>query len=447
VGAAAVVPACTPANAATEDLGAAGADPIPLTLAQAEAEALRNQPALMQARGQVEAAEGRVEQSRAGYLPQVSGTGSYERTTANFAPRPGITPQGTGGMSGTATQPPITWDPKFNFYQLSATGTQLIYDFGATSGRWRSAEAGRDAAVENRRNAELQALLGVRRAYFLARAQHDLVDVADETVRNQEKHVEQTRAFVAAGIQPDINLATVLTALANAKLQLVTAQNNYAVSQAQLAQAMGVSVRATYALADAELPAVPGEDGPAAPLTDQAIKYRPDLANLRQQRRSQGLLVDALRGGYGPSFGGIVNVTDVGSSVYHTVPNWYFGLTLSWSIFSGGLTRGQVREARGTLESLTGQEAATRLQVEVDVEQGRLAVQAAKATIAAAAEAVVNAKNQLTLAEGRYTHGLGSAVELSDAQVAYTSAEAQEVQARFNLASARAQLLGALGAR
>ncbi len=66
--------------------------------------------------------------------------------------------------------------------------------------------------------------------------------VAEETVRNQEKHVEQTRAFVRTGIQPDINLATVLTALANAKVQLVTARNNYAVAEAQLSQAMGVSV-------------------------------------------------------------------------------------------------------------------------------------------------------------------------------------------------------------
>ena len=69
------------------------------------------------------------------------------------------------------------------------------------------------------------------------------------------------------------------------------------------------------------------------------------------------------------------------------------------------------------------------------------------ATIGAAGEALTNARDQLTLAEGRYAHGLGSAVELGDAQVAYTTAEAQVVQARFGLASARAQLIAALGER
>jgi len=228
-----------------------------LTLGEAEATALRNQPSLTQARGLLEAAEGRVEESRAGYLPQVTLNGTYERTTGNFAPRPGLLPSSTGGTGGTtgtggstgssgAAPASVSWNPQFNYYILGATATQLIYDFGQTSGRWRSSAASRDAAFDNTRTAEVQTLLNVRRAYFLVRAQHDLVAVADEAVRNQEKHVEQTRAFVKTGIQPDINLATVLTALANAKVQLVTAQNNFEVAEAQrleLCQASATGVR------------------------------------------------------------------------------------------------------------------------------------------------------------------------------------------------------------
>lgn len=433
-----------------------------LTLEQAETTALANQPTLTQAHGLLEAAEGRVEESRAGYLPQVTLNGTYERTTGNFAPRPGALPTcvPTGGMAGTggttattctsttsSTTAPVSWDPKYNYFLFGATATQLIYDFGLTSGRWRSAGANRDAAADNTRTAEVQTLFNVRRAYFQVRAQHDLVAVAEESVRNQEKHVEQTQAFVRTGIQPDINLATVRTALANAKVQLVMAQNNFEVSEAQLAQAMGVPVEGRFAITDEEMPPVPGEDGPSGPLAERALHARPEVANLADQRRAQELTVGAVRGAYGPSLGAIANVSDNGTAIDGLVPNWYAGLTLSWSILQGGLTRGQLREAKGTLENLAGQEAALRLQVEVDVEQGRLAVQAAKATIGAAAEAVVNAHDQLTLAEGRYAHGLGSAVELSDAQVAYTTAESQRVQAEFNLAAARAQLMGALGIR
>jgi outer membrane protein len=440
------------ARAAEDDAGPSAGQPAQLSLHEAEQTALRNQPTVRQAHGLYEAAEGKVEEARAGYLPQVTVTGTWERTTGNYTTRPGALPTnlttGMGGGSGTmvmAAPTPVSWDPKYNFFQLNAGASQLIWDFGQTSNKWASAGASRDAAIDNTRTAALQTLINVRRAYFTARADRDLVAVADETMRNQQKHVEQTQAFVRTGIQPDINLATVQTALANAKVQLVTAQNNLAVAEAQLAQAMGVSVGARYALSDQELPAVPGEDGPTAPLVERAEKNRPELANLVNQRRAQELTVSSFKGAYGPALSAIGNISETGTQFYSLAPNWYVGLGLTWNLLQGGLTRGQIREAKGTLENLSGQEQALRLQVQVDVEQGRLGVQAAKASIGAADEALVNARSQLTLAEKRYEHGLGSAVELGDAQVAYTSAEAQVVQAKFNLAAARAQLLAALG--
>ncbi len=70
---------------------------------------------------------------------------------------------------------------------------------------------------------------------------------------------------------------------------------------------------------------------------------------------------------------------------------------------------------------------------------------AAEATIPAADDGAASAREQLRLAEQRYATGVGSIIELDDAEVAYTSAAAQAVQARYLLASARAQLLAALG--
>ncbi|MGB8931416.1 MAG: TolC family protein, partial [Anaeromyxobacteraceae bacterium] len=60
-------------------------------------------------------------------------------------------------------------------------------------------------------------------------------------------------------------------------------------------------------------------------------------------------------------------------------------------------------------------------------------------------EAVEAARDRLRLAEARYANGAGSALELSDAQLAQTNAEAQLVQAEYKLGQARATLLRALG--
>jgi outer membrane protein len=123
------------------------------------------------------------------------------------------------------------------------------------------------------------------------------------------------------------------------------------------------------------------------------------------------------------------------------------GALLTWPIFQGGLTQGQVAEARANLHSINAQEDTFRLQVRIDVEQAALAVRAARATLTAALLAQENAKKQLQLAEARYAAGMGSVIELSDAQVTRTTAAAQEVSARFSLASSRAALVGALGRR
>ena len=419
------------------------AEPAPrtLSLSQAEETALRHQPTLRQAHGQTEAAEGRVEEARAGYLPQATATAGYQRTTGNFVSRPGGT---SNGISSTSS----SWsNTSYNYFNLGVTASQLIYDFGQTDGRWRAAAANRDAAQIGELTAEQQALFAVRRAYFLARADRDLINVAEETLRNQEKHLVQIQAFVQAGIRPDIDLAQARTAVANARLQLVTAVNNNAVALAQLNQAMGVRERASYELADSALPIVAGEDGPLDDLVDGALATRPEVATLQRQRRAAELTVAALRGGYGPSLGASAGVTDTGPAVDRLVPNWFLGLTLNWPFLQGGLTTGQIREASGTLLTLVAQEEALRLAVGVDVEQGQLGVRAAKSSIAAAQEALLSARDQLRLAEARYANGLGSVIELGDAQVAESSAAAQDVEARFNLSAARAQLMTALGVR
>jgi outer membrane protein len=126
-------------------------------------------------------------------------------------------------------------------------------------------------------------------------------------------------------------------------------------------------------------------------------------------------------------------------------PSWAIGAQLLWPIFQGGITKGVVHTAEANLSYADAALEAERLQVRFDVLQAVLTLRATKVAIDASREALVNAREQLRLAEGRYQSGVGSIIELGDAQIAATNAAAQVVQADFNLATARAQLLTALG--
>lgn len=406
-----------------------------LTLAEAERSAIARQPQILQAQAFTQVAVARSGEARSGLLPQLTGTASYARETANVTARPGLTTSG-----GTSS----SWRT-VNFWSFGATLSQLVYDFGQTSGRWRAALASADAQRSSERATLNQVLLGVRTAFFNARAGKDLVGVARDNLANQDLHLRQTEGFVRAGTRPPIDLAQARTDRANAEVQLINAQNAYETEKAQLNQAMGVEGPTDYDVADDVLPPVEGEEQGIDPLLAQALKQRPDFASLAQQARAQELTLGAVRGGYFPALGVSTGITDYGQSLSSTVWNWNATATLTWNIFQGGLTRALSQEAQANLDAAQAQIAALQQQIRVDVEQARLAVRAARQSLAAAGEALVNARERLRLAEGRYRTGAGSAIELGDAQVALTTAAAQRVQAEYNLSISRAQLLRALG--
>ena len=407
-----------------------------LTLADFERAAER-QPEMLIAYAAVDVARGQAEQSRAPLLPQVTGTAEYTRETGNFAPSPLSRNKSiTGGT---------TLAPLYDYWQFVVGATQLIYDFGQTSERYRAAEKAVDAQRSATRTTTVQVTLAVRLAYFGARATKELVGVAQETLEDQTRHLVQVQGFIHAGTQPQIALAQEQEAVATAELQLVNARNTHETAKARLNEAAGLVQGTDYDVAPEALAPVADEDEPLEMLAAKAIATRPEIAMLEKQRQSQQDAVGSAKGGYGPTLSASAGASELGLSFDRLIPNWYGGVTLSWPVFQGGLTRGQIAAAEAGLRSIESQKSLEELQVRLDVDSSRLAVRAAKIAIPVANRAVISARERLRLAEERYATGVGSIIELDDAQVAYTSSAAQGVQARYALDSARAQLLAALG--
>jgi outer membrane protein len=402
-----------------------------LTLDEALRVGLERQPQIRQAQASVEAARGRVDQSLAPMLPQVSGTASYERTSGTSGQAFNV----FGGAGVNAR----------NLYSVGLTGRLLVWDFGQTPNRWRAARAAESGQESSARGTALSVALAIRTTYFNAVAFKSLVGVARDRLANEEKHFQQIKAFVEVGTRPQIDLVSERANLANARVQLIQAENNYATARVQVEQAIGVTDLGPWEVADQSLEPVPGEEAAPDVLLQEALAARPDLTALSQQIRAQELTVSSIQGGYLPSLGVQASVAEQGPRATDLSESWSTQVTLSWPLFQGGLTRGQVREAKANATALDAQLETLRQQVRLDVEQARLGVRAAVATLVASKDASASAREQLALAEGRYQTGVGSVLELSDAQLALTTALAQQVQAEFSLASARSQLLRALG--
>jgi outer membrane protein len=431
--------------------------------------ALKNQPTILEARAQTAAAEGRLTQARSPYYPQVTALASYQRVrgsslnarsgTGTVTTTPGTggmtttPPTGTGttaGTTGTGTPSAIatTTDAAgIDVFTFGGSVTQIIWDFETTYHRAHAASRLVDAFQLNEKTASQNVIADVRRSYFTARAQKDLVTVANESLANLQRHLDQIQGFVSVGVRPEIDLAQARADVANARLALIDAANAYAIAKAQLRRAMGTADDAEFEVADDELPAVEGEESATDRLVERAIAARPELTSLVKQRESYELTAKAYRGNYWPTLSASAGASETGTALDELGPQWNIGASITWPIFQGGLTHGLVREAEANANLTAAQVDAEKIQIRLDVQQAQLSLRAAKSSQIAAADVVTNAKERLRLAEGRYSSGVGSIIELGDAQLALTTAAAQVVQADFRLSSARADLLAALGQR
>ncbi len=416
-----------------------------LSLGLAVQRALQNQPQIQQARAAVLAAQARVDQSFSGLLPQVTATATYQRTASDYPASRSVVADATGSSVTGSPGTTATSLTSGNNFRFGVTGSLLVYDFGQVRGRWHAAEATASSQEANEQATRAQVVLTARTAFFQVRAQKALLEVARETLANQDKHLAQIEGFVELGKRPGIDLAQARADHAGAEVQVINAQSSYDTARAQLSQAMGDDQPGAFDVSDDSLPEVDGEEGSVDRLVVTAIANRQDLAALKRQEEAQRSTVRAIKGAYGPSLNVSTGVNEAGRELGSMNWSWNAQATLSWSIYQGGLTKAQVSEAEANVSSSIAQQRGLRLQVRLDVQRAQLAARSAKAALRSAEIAVVNARERYRLAEGRYAAGVGNIIELGDAQVALATALGQKVQSDYALATARAQLLQALG--
>jgi outer membrane protein len=417
-----------------------------LTLREAERRATTGHPTVTLERWGAAAADARVVEARAALLPQVVLSANYHLATANRTIR-----IGTSAALAALRPPPNAslWD----YLTAGLTATQLLTDFGQSTEALRAARLLADSAALDARAARQAVLLDVRLAFFAARARRELVAVAREDVDNQRRHLAEVEGFVTVRMRPPIDLVQARAGVGAAELRLIAAENDYALARADLDRAMGGGPSvAGYDVTSEELPPVDGERAPGDALAAEAAAGRPDLASARRQVEAEDRALASARGAYAPALHLALGATDAGP-MFTPGPfearnlrwNYSAALVLSWPLFEGRRTVGRVREAEAMVGQAVARGALVDLGIRVEVERARRGVAAAQAAIAVAETTLENARQRLRLAEGRYQAGAAAALEVSDAQLMYVTSAADQVRARYDLSTARAQLLHALG--
>jgi outer membrane protein TolC len=419
--------------------GAAAAQPSgtqeTVTLERAVELAMQQQPQLRQQRAAVEAARGRADLARVPLRPSVSLSASVAAGSRRGTCDP-VTNTCTGGF----------FDPTVST-GLGARADWLIYDFGQTRVNIRAAELSAEATAAAVGTGVLDIRTDVEVAYLEAIARQRLVRVAEATVQSEELHLDQARKFVAAGAKDPIEVAQAQARAANARSALAQTQSFHAIALANLRAAIGWLDPTRSPVPEDAWP-IPPEQAPPdlGALVQSARRQRPELVQLEKLIEAAEANLQAAQLSRRPTLSATASTQwSPDTSDATPEPSWTAGIALSWQLFDGGRAKAEQRIARANVTGAEAQRDALLVALTSQLELARSQIAANRANVAASAEAVTAARAQLQLAEARYRQGLGSQIELADAQQAITTAEGNLVQATWQLAEAWTQLRRAIG--
>ena len=410
-----------------------------LTLDDALLIALDNHPNLQAARERIGAQRAVVGQQMAAYYPTVSLASQYRTSQTQRSQDAHDTP-GSESYSSEA---------KFNF---------TLYNFGKREGAVEAARETLNATSHNYKTTVDGVILGVKQSYYAYLQARAIVVVREETIKSRDLLVRQARGFYEVGTKARIDVVRAESNLYTAQADLIAAQNAVKVAWVTLKNALGLGELPERPLAEeAIMTTIPYALDQAKEI---AYASRPELKSFEAQRKAQDQNIATARRGHLPdlifdaSYGrkhDSSETADNGAAgnrhlnSFPLQPAWSVTLSLNIPIFDGFRTTNRVEESLRNYYVIKSQEEQQRQQVALDVEQSYLRMVELQERIKANEAAAKAAKENLDLANGRYQVGVGSIIEVTDAQTLYTDAQTTYVRALYDYKIADAQLIRAIG--
>jgi len=405
------------------------------TLDQAVLTALQRNADILRAREEIERTKGLYIALRAEAFPRLDATTNIQNTDPHLGSI-STDSGGVGGLSGVPTQ-----------YSLSVQATQIVFAGGRVVSQIRSADFQRDASYYAFRNTIDQIIATVKQQFYQILLNRALVGVQQESVKLLQSQLQDQQNRFEAGTVPRFNVLQAQVALSNQYPILITAQNNYRVSQLQLAKTLGLDFDPNRGdspplEAMGELRYQP-RSIPLARAIELAKERRPFLKQQKANMLSNAEQVRVARAGYFPQLsvtaGEDFRSSPISENIDAVRSGYVFGGTGTWAIWDWGATYGAVKQATAVLrQSQITYDDAGR-QVELEVQQQYSNVKQSAELVHATEESVGQAEEALRLASARLSAGAGTQLEVLNSRVEVTQAQSNRLQALYNYSASLAE--------
>lgn len=442
--------------------------PRTLTLDQAIQTALKQNPDIQKQLQEIQRTRGQIIQVTAQAVPNLVSSGSFnylDNRLRGGSSSSGFTlPANTYVIPNLTGGPPLDLADLFNSTGGTSTGNssytinlqvqQLIYNGGAVGAAIRAARLTADNSYYQLRETVELVVSTTKNQFAEVLLNESLITIQQEQVKLLGSQLKDQQNRFEAGTVPRFDVLQAEVALANQYPQLINAQNNFRLAQIRLARTLGVDYQADrnerppfrcVGRLDVTPMNVTIPDAVAV-----ALENRASLKLAKQNIGVQQENLAVQKAGYQPTIRGsfghqLTNDRRAGGDLTRTDNGFTAGLSMTWNVFDGGATYGNVRQARATLISTAITYEDTRRGVELEVQDALFRLRQSRELVNSQRENVGKAEEALRLSRARLSAGAGTQLDVLNSQVALSQAQVTELQARFNYNVALSDLRRATG--
>jgi len=326
---------------------------------------------------------------------------------------------------------------------------QSIFNGGYNIFNYRQSLSLKKSAEYNFENTKQMTIYIVKERYYNLLAAEKLLEVAEETLRSSEESFKRAEVLFQVGKAPKSDVLKAKVQLETDRLSLIEAQNNLSIARASLNHILGYDV--DYQIGVVDNLDVPEMEVSYEDAVESAFMYHPNLLrgnfDVKAAKAGVGMAVSqylpsvSANYGYYWSHPQLSQINGMFSRDYY----WQASVSLSIPIFQGFSRFANLSKAKLNHQSSIEAFDQTKRDVALEVKQAYFEVQQAKKKIAVAQNAVEAADEDLRLNKEKYSLGAGTMLDLINAQVSYTSAKSDYIQALYNYKYAIARLQKAMG--
>jgi outer membrane protein TolC len=331
----------------------------------------------------------------------------------------------------------------FNYFDLRARLTQTVADFTAWN-NYRSAKETLRADQFFAQDSKDMVVLAVGGAYLQVIAARARVASAQAQLATANALYEQTAQQRGVGLLAQIDVNKSEVQVLTEKQRLASLQNDLAKQKINLARLTGLPPNDRYELTDdvpfAEAPVVDQEQA-----VMQALMQRPDIKAADTQIRAAERALAAARAERLPSLAVNADYGVIGTNPAESHGTFSFAGTLSFPIWRGGRTEGDIEQANAAVAERRAEMEDLRSRAESEVRNAFLDLQAATSQVEVSRQNLDVTRQTLDLTRQRFDAGITDSVEVSQAQSSVASAELDYINSVYAHNVAKLSLARSLG--